>query len=68
VGKKIPLEIEVKTARAYLNGMSRDETASRNNVSEGYVSAKWDNFKKLIGPEGETLREFSIKLRRSGES
>ncbi len=49
MGKKISPDIEVKTVRAYLNGMSRDETASRNNVSEGYVSDKWDDFKKLLG-------------------
>lgn len=66
MGKKIPSDIEAKTVRAYLNGMSRDETASRNNVSGGYVSDKWDDFKKLLGPEGEALRELSIKLKRSG--
>jgi hypothetical protein len=64
VGKKIPSDIDVKIIRTYLIGLKRDETAKRFSISDGYVSNKWDEFKKQIGPEGEALRDLSIRLKQ----
>jgi len=64
MGKKISSDVEKILARAYLTGKSRDETAIKANVSTGSVSNYWVSFRELIGAEGETIRDLSIKLNR----
>ena len=52
--------------QGYLNGNSMDQIASETNVSKGKVHYLINNWKKEIGePDIGTLREFSIKVRKS---
>ena len=62
MGKKISSEVEKILARAYLTGMSRADAAVKAGVSTGSVSNYWASFRELIGPEGEAVRDLSIKL------
>ena len=52
--------------QGYLNGKSMDQIASETNVSKGKVHYLINNWKGEIGtPDIDTLREFSIKVRKS---
>ena len=52
--------------QGYLNGKSMDQIASETNVSKGKVHYLINEWKKEIGePDIDTLREFSITVRKS---
>ena len=62
MGRKIPSEIGVNVFRAYLRGLTRDEIAEEYSISKGSASNILDPLRKLIGPEGEALRNLLIQL------
>src|SRR3954468_22573333 len=55
--------------QGYLKGKAMDQIASETNVSKGKVHYLISDWKKEIGePDIDTLREFSVTVRKSGIS
>jgi hypothetical protein len=62
MGEKISSNVEKILARAYLTGMSRADAAVKAGGSTSSVSNYWASFREIIGPEGEAVRDLSIKV------
>ena len=55
--------------KGYLNGKSMDQIASETNFSKGKVHYLINNWKgEIRAPDIDTLREFSVTVRKSGIS
>jgi len=64
--RRIPEDIDIQLARAYLKGWTRDEAAAKYRVAAGTVSDRWTQFERLFGPDGKALRELSLELNKTG--
>ncbi len=64
MGARIPQLVKIKVLNRWLNGMSRENIAINNEISEGSVSNIIQDFKNEDIPDIDLLREVALRLKR----
>ena len=64
---RIPPEIETEVIRLYLTGLTRDDIASKTNISKGSVSNLITKFSEQLGRlELDATRKLTVNFRKIG--
>ena len=66
MGKKIPQKVKIDVIRDWLNGLSRDNIATNNHISQGSVSNIIDAIKTQGIPDIDLLRAVAVELKKEG--
>ncbi len=66
MGKKIPQKVKIDVITEWLNGLSRDDIATNNHISQGSVSNIIDAVKTQEIPDIDLLRAVAVELKKEG--
>ncbi len=64
MGKKIPQKVKIVVISEWLDGLSRDDIATNNSISQGSVSNIIETVKTQEIPDIDLLRAIAVELSR----